>query len=137
MLSTPEALSTICQGHRGDGGDPGQFLDRHWTTRQLGAVVEMDRRVQRHPQHMLARVALANYGNSLGLDRIRASVARSLDGISGTHYVVAALHLAHLALLFPHALSSTQQALLLAPLEAAVMAQETSNDFFAEVEIAA
>jgi hypothetical protein len=62
---------------------------------------------------MLARVALANYANSFGLDRIKASVARSLGSISGTHYVVAALHLAHLTLLFPHAHSSTQQALLL------------------------
>lgn len=137
MLSTPEAVSTICQGHLGDGGDPGQFLDRYWTKSQLEAAAEMDRRVQRHPQHMLARVALANYANSLGLDRIRASVARSLGSISGTHYVVAALHLAHLALLFPHALSSTQQALLMAPLEAAKMAQAPSNDDLAEVEIAA
>ncbi|MBT2548150.1 hypothetical protein [Arthrobacter sp. ISL-65] len=137
MLSTPVEVSTICQGQRRDGGDHTQFLDRHWTKRQLEAAAEVDRRVQRHPQHMLARMALANYGNSLGLDRIRASVARSLGGISGTHYVVAALHLAHLALSFPHTLSSTQQALLLAPVEAAEMAQETSNDAFTEVEIAA
>jgi hypothetical protein len=64
---------------------------------------------------MLARLALANQRDTLSLDRIRASVTRSLGGTAGTHYIVAGLHLAHLALAFPQTLSATQLALLTAP----------------------
>ncbi|CAH0280176.1 hypothetical protein SRABI83_03900 [Arthrobacter sp. Bi83] len=137
MLSTPESVSTIHRAHRTGAEDPAQLLDRHWTRTQLQAAAEMDRKVQRHPEHMLARLALANQGNTLSLERIRASVARSLGGTSGTHYIVAALHLAHLALAFPQTLSATQRALLLAPLEAAEMASAATNDASAEAAIAA
>lgn len=137
MLSTPESVNTIRLAHCTHADDPTQLLDHHWTRPQLQAVAEMDRKVQRHPQHMLARLALANQGNTLSLERIRASVARSLGGTSGTHYIVAALHLAHLALAFPQTLSATQRALLLAPLEAAEMAKESREDAPAEARIAA
>lgn len=137
MLSTPESVTTIHRAPYADEGVPTQFLERHWTKKQLRAAAEMDRSVQRHPQHMLARLALANQGDSLDLERIRASVVRSLGGCAGTHYVVAALHLAHLALTFPDALSATQRALLLAPLEAAEMAWEATEDASADGEIAA
>lgn len=43
--------------------------------------------------------ALANHANSLDRKCFRASVVRSLGGSAGTQCVVAALHLAHLALL--------------------------------------
>ena len=137
MLSTPQSVSTIHREHRSGADDPSRLLDRHWTRGQLQAAAQMDRLVQMHPQHMLARMALANHGDSSSLDRIRAGVARSLGGNAGTHYIVAALHLAHLALIFPQTLSATQRSLLLAPLEAAEMAQEDINDVSSDVEIAA
>ena len=137
MLSTPESVSTIPRAPFANEGVPTQLLERHWTKKQLQAAAEMDRCVQRHPQHMLARMALANQGDSLNLERIRASVVRSLGGRAGTYYIVAALHLAHLALAFPHALSATQRALLLAPLEAAEMASEATDDALADWVIAA
>ena len=123
MLSTHESMSTIDPAHGTDAEDPAQTLDQHWTRMQLQAAAEMDRKVQRHPQHMLARMALANLGSASSLERIRTSVVRTLGGTAGTHYIVAALHLAHLARTFPQSLSATQRALLLAPLEAAENAQ--------------
>ena len=137
MLSTLESVTTIEWAPYADEGFPTQLLERHWTKKQLQAAAEMDRIVQRHPQHMLARMALANQEDSLNLERIRASVVQSLGGRSGTHYIVAALHLAHLALTSPHALSATQRALLLAPLEAAEMAWEATDDALADGEVAA
>ena len=116
MLSIRESMSTIDPAHE---ADPAQVLDQQWTRTQLQAAAEMDRKVQRHPQHMAARMALANHASMLSLERIRASVVRTLGGTAGTHYIIAALHLAHLARTFPQALSATQRALLLAPLEAA------------------
>ena len=139
MLSTRESASAIRRADCTGAGDPTQSLDRLWTRRQLQAAAEMDRKVQKHPQHMIARMALANHGSSLSLERIRASVARSLGGTAGTYYIVAALHLAYLALAFPQALSATQRALLLAPLEAAEMAMEATDvdDASAEADMAA
>ncbi|KRE46009.1 hypothetical protein ASG92_11260 [Arthrobacter sp. Soil736] len=134
MLSTPESANTIRRADCSGADDPAHLLDRRWTRRQLQAAAEMDRKVQRHPQHMIARMALANQGNALSLERIRASVARSLGGTAGTYYIVAALHLAHLALTFPETLSATQRALLTAPLEAAEMATDVAS---AEADIAA
>ncbi|GAB13058.1 putative two-component histidine kinase [Arthrobacter globiformis NBRC 12137] len=119
------------------------FLDKVRETFQvevaglLQAVAEMDREVQRHPQHMLARTALANYGNSLDLERIRTSVARTLGGTAGTHYIVGALHLAHLANAFPQTLSGIQRALLLAPLAAAEMLIEAADDTSSKAQLAA
>lgn len=138
MLSTtPAAVSAIHLALCTAAEDHALPLDRDWTARQLQALAEMDKRVQRHPQHMLARMALANHGNSSSLERIRASVVRSLGGAAGTHYIVAALHLAHLALALPHALSATQLSLLLAPLRAAEMVREATDNVSAEVEFAA
>jgi hypothetical protein len=137
MLSTPESVSTIHQAHCTGDEDSSQLLDRLWTKAQLQATAKMDRNVQRHPQHMLARMALANHGNSLDLERIRASVVRSLGCCAGTHYIVAALHLAHLALTYPHALSATQRALLLAPLEAAEIAGAPADSVSIDGQIAA
>jgi hypothetical protein len=137
MLSTSESVRTIRQSNCTFVHDPSEILDRRWKRQELRAAAEMDRKVQRHPQHMLARLALANHGDMLSLERIRVSVARSLGGTAGTHYIVAALHLAHLALAFPQTLSATQQALLTAPLEAAEMARESTEDAPAEAEIAA
>ncbi|GAA1259375.1 hypothetical protein GCM10009589_08910 [Arthrobacter pascens] len=137
MLSTPVPMSTIHLAHFAGTEDATQLLDRRWTKTQLQAAAEMDRSVQRHPQHMVARMALANHGDSVNLERIRASVRRSLDGIAGTHYIVAALHLAYLALAFPQALSATQRALLLAPLEAAEAAGAAADSGSTNGEIAA
>jgi hypothetical protein len=137
MLSTPERVSTIHHGHRVGDENPDQLLDRRWSRKQLQATAEMDRKVQKHPQHMLARVALANYANSMDLERIRSSVTRSLGGSAGTHYIVAALHLAHLALTFPHSLSVTQRALLLAPLEAAEIGGTAADSVSMNGKIAA
>lgn len=137
MLSTAESVSTM---HRADDTDAeGRVttLDRCWTKTQLQAAAEMDRKVQRHPQHMLARMALANYGKSMDLERIRTSVARTLGGTAGTHYIVAALHLAHLAHTFPQTLSGTQRALLLAPLEAAEVAGAAADGVSLDGQIAA
>ena len=138
MLSTtPAPVSAIHLALCTAAEDHALPLDRDWTARQLQALAEMDKRVQRHPQHMLARMALANHGNSSSLERIRASVVRSLGGAAGTHYIVAALHLAHLALALPHVLSATQLSLLLAPLRAAEMVREATDNVSAEVEFAA
>lgn len=137
MLSTPERVSTIHHGHCVSDEDSNQLLDRRWSRKQLQATAEMDRKVQMHPQHMLARMALANHANYSDLERIRTSVVRSLGGVAGTHYIVAALHLAHLALTFPHALSTTQCALLLAPLEAAESAGVTADSVSMDGKIAA
>lgn len=138
MFSTkPAPVSAIPLAHGRGAEDPAKLLHRDWTKTQLQAVAEVDRRVQRHPQHMLARMALANHGNSSDVALIRASVARSLGGAAGTHYIVAALHLAHLALTFPYALSPSQRALLLAPLESAEVAQEAVNNASSDAEIAA
>jgi hypothetical protein len=137
MLSAPESVIMIHQAHCSGAEDLTQLLDRLWTQTQLQAAAEMDRNVQRHPQHMLARIAMANHGNSHALERIRASVARTMDGTGGTHYIVAALHLAYLALAFPQTLSATQRALLLAPLEAAEMAGQAIEGASADVIMAA
>ncbi|MGN7250382.1 hypothetical protein [Arthrobacter sp. SAFR-014] len=138
MLSTtPAPVNAIHLALCTVAEDPAMPLDGDWTAGQLQAVAEMDKRVQRHPQHMLARIALANHGNTPSLERIRASVVRSLGGAAGTHYIVAALHLAHLAMALPHALSATQRSLLLAPLKAAEMAREATDNVSAEVEFAA
>ncbi len=137
MLSAPEAVSMIHPAHCPGAEDLTQLLDRRWTHSQLQAAAEMDRIVQRHPQHMLARIAMANHGNSVNLERIRAGVARTVEGTGGTHYIVAALHLAYLALAFPHLLSATQRALLLAPLEAAELAGPATEGTSAHVVMAA
>jgi hypothetical protein len=137
MLSTPESVRTIGQSNRTCVDAPSQIWDRRWTRQELMAAAEMDRKVQRHPQHMLARLALANHGDSSCLERIRTSVARSLGGTAGTHYIVAALHLAHLALTFPQILSATQQAILTAPLEAAEMARDSTEEAAAGAQLAA
>jgi hypothetical protein len=137
MLSTAESVSTIQGAHDTDAESPAQALDRFWTRPQLQAAAEMDKKVQRHPQHMLARVALANYGSSLDLERIRTSVAQTLGGTAGTYYIVAALHLAHLARTFPQTLSATQRALLLAPLEAAEMLREVAHNASPMAQVAA
>jgi hypothetical protein len=128
MLYPSESLCRMRQHECSCDHHRSQLRDRRWTKKQLQATAEMDRSVQRHPEHMLARIALANKGNSVDLEGIRTSVVRSLGGSAGTHYIIAALHLAHLALTFPHALSPTQQALLLAPLEAAEVAADDAGE---------
>lgn len=137
-MSTPlESVSTIYLAHGLGAAEPTHLLDQQWTRPQLLAVAEADSNVQKHPQHMLARIAVANHGNSLHLERIRASVARTMGGTGGTHYIVAALHLAYLALAFPQTLSATQRSLLLAPLEAAESAGRATEGALADGEIAA
>lgn len=125
MLSIPEPAPRIRDARCG-APDDGRNLDRLWTRSQLHAAAEMDRRVQKHPQHMLARMALADHAASVSLNRIRSSVTLSFGGTAGAYYIVAALHLAYLALSFPQLLTDTQRALLVAPLEAAEMAGETA-----------
>lgn len=99
--------------------DSARTIDRRWTRGQLQAAADMDRAVQRDPQHMVARMALANHVCSSDLERIRKNVVRSLGGVAGTYYIVAALHLAYLASSFPSLLTDVQQDLLMAPLVAA------------------
>ncbi|MET3934518.1 hypothetical protein [Arthrobacter sp. OAP107] len=58
----------------------------------------------------------------------------SLGGPAGTHYIVAALHLAYPARAPPHAPSATQPSLILAPLKAAEMINEATDNVSAEVK---
>lgn len=113
------AESTFRAGRCPTADDAAPAVERAWTRQQLQAVAETDRRVQRHPQHMLARMALANHGRASDLEGVRAAVARAMGGHGDIHYIVAALHLAQLALAFPELLTATQRALLIAPLAAA------------------
>lgn len=99
-----------------------RIFGRNWTREQLQVVEQVDREVQRHPQHMLARLALVNDAQASDIQAIRSMVAGSMNGIAGTYYMVAALHLAQMAITLSHKLTATQFALLVAPLEAAELA---------------
>jgi hypothetical protein len=106
------------------GGNPytsksDRTFARKWSARQLLAVAEKDQEVQQHLAHMEARIALADYADMISTNKIRHMVVQTMGGLAGTYYIVAALHLALLALAFPELLTHTQHALLLAPLEAA------------------
>ncbi|MDF2050598.1 hypothetical protein [Arthrobacter sp. Cr_A7] len=109
----------------GQGRNPhssSRIFGHNWTSEQLQVVEQVDREVQRHPQHMLARLALVNHARASDVQGIRSMVAGSMNGIAGTYYIVVALHLAQMAITFPHKLTATQFALLVAPLEAAELA---------------
>jgi hypothetical protein len=99
-----------------------RIFGHNWTREQLQAVEQIDREVQRHPQHVLARLALVNDACASDVQEIRSMVAGSMNGVAGTYYIVGALHLAQMAITFPHKLTATQFALLVAPLEAAELA---------------
>lgn len=99
-----------------------RIFGQNWTREQLHVVAQVDREVQRHPQHMLARLALVNDARAADVQEIRSKVAGPMNGIAGTYYIVAALHLAQMAITLPHKLTATQFALLVAPLEAAELA---------------
>jgi hypothetical protein len=99
-----------------------RIVGHNWTREQLQVVAQVDRDVQRHPQHMLARLALVNDAHASDVQEIRSIVASAMDGITGTYYIVAALHLAQMAITLSHKLTATQFALLVAPLEAAELA---------------
>ena len=144
MLQIIEALTTPYSDDEIDNlpgdlgraaGDRARTLDRHWTRGQLQAAADMDRAVQKRPEHMLARMALANEADSLNVETIRGNVARSMGGVAGTYYVVAALHLAYLALAFPNLLTDTQRNLLTAPLKAAEGVSESVRDLSPKFEV--
>lgn len=99
-----------------------RIFGHNWTREQLQVVAQVDREVQSHPQHMLARLALVNDAHASDIQEIRSIVASAMDGIAGTYYIVAALHLAQMAITSPHKLTATQFALLVAPLETAELA---------------
>lgn len=102
-----------------------RIFGREWSAQQLIAVAEKDQEVQQHLAHMEARVTLAEHASVISVNEVRHMVVKTMGKIAGTYYVVAALHLALLALAFPKLLTQEQHALLLAPLEAAE--QETAR----------
>jgi hypothetical protein len=96
-----------------------RILDRTWTAEQLHALAARDRRVQQHVEHGPARAALAAHAAGADTAALRAMVRQTMGTSAGTYWMVAALHLAQLALAHPHLLTPLQYELLLAPLEAA------------------
>lgn len=102
-----------------------RILGRAWTKEQLLVVAETDREVQHYPDHMRARITLANKVRMVDARPIRSMIAETMGGVEGTYYMTAALQLAQLAILFRQNLTATQYALLIAPLEAA----EQVDDF--------
>jgi hypothetical protein len=103
---------------------PSRIFCRSWSAAQLRAAAEADRNAQRYGAHMSARIALAGSAHLVDPAPIRSMVAACMGGVAGTYYIVAALHLAQLAILLPHLLTDTQYRLLLSPLEAAENAAE-------------
>jgi hypothetical protein len=97
----------------------GRILGRRWTTDQLHALAASDRKAQQHVEHGAARSALAAYFPTVDTAVLRSLVTATMGTIAGTYWMVAALHLAQLALAHPELLTPTQYNLLLAPLEAA------------------
>jgi hypothetical protein len=96
-----------------------RILGRRWTTDQLHALAARDRKVQHHVEHGAARIALAARFPTVDTAVLRAMVTATMGTIAGTYWMVAALHLAQLALAHPELLTPHQYNLLLAPLEAA------------------
>jgi hypothetical protein len=96
-----------------------RILGRAWTAEQLHALAARDRKVQQHVEHGPARAALAAHAASVDTAVLRSLVTAAMGCIGGTYWMVAALHLAQLALAHPHLLTPAQYDLLLAPLEAA------------------
>ncbi|RAX45288.1 hypothetical protein DQ354_11140 [Arthrobacter sp. AQ5-06] len=96
-----------------------RIVGRTWTPEQLHALAVTDREAQRQVEHRSARIALVDRAHLVDADRIRSIVVESMGGIAGTYYMVAALHLAELAITYPQLLTDTQYNVLLAPLEAA------------------
>ena len=96
-----------------------RILGRRWTTDQLYALADRDRKVQRHVERGAARIALAAHFPTVDTAALRSLVTATMGTIAGTYWMVAALHLAQLALAHPELLTPTQYSLLLAPLEAA------------------
>jgi hypothetical protein len=92
---------------------------RSWTPVQLHALAAKDRKVQQHVEHRTARTVLAAYFPSVDTAVLRSMVTKTMGTTAGTYWMVAALHLAELALAHPHLLTPFQYRLLLAPLEAA------------------
>ncbi|MDQ0867443.1 hypothetical protein [Arthrobacter globiformis] len=102
-----------------------RVVGRKWSAPQLRAVAEKDQEVQQHLAHVEARIALAEHACTISVHEVRCVVLATMGQIAGTYYIVAALHLAQLALVFPELLTEEQQSLLLAPLQAAE--QETER----------
>jgi hypothetical protein len=96
-----------------------RILGRSWTPVQLHALAAKDRKIQQHVEHRTARTALAVYFPSVDTAALRSLVTRTMGTTAGTYWMVAALHLAELALAYPQLLTPFQYRLLLAPLEAA------------------
>lgn len=115
-MENTAALAAGCPGRTADAG---RILGRSWTTDQLYALADRDRKVQRHVEHGAARSALAAYFPTVDTGALRTMVTAVMGTIAGTYWMVAALHLAQLALLHPQLLTPVQYSLLVAPLEAA------------------
>jgi hypothetical protein len=120
--TTAVATEVITAERMTTEGEPPQahrILGRRWTTDQLYALAARDLKVQRHVEHGAARIALAAHFPAVDTAAIRSMVIATMGTIAGTYWMVAALHLAQLALAHPELLTPTQYGLLLAPLEAA------------------
>jgi hypothetical protein len=120
--TTVVVADVLAAGRTTAAGEPpyaGRILGRRWTTDQLYALADRDRKVQRHVEHGAARIALAAYFPTVDTAALRSLVTATMGTIAGTYWMVAALHLAQLALAHPQLLTPTQYNLLLAPLEAA------------------
>ena len=96
-----------------------RILGRRWTAEQLHALAARDRKVQQHVEHGAARMALAAHFPTVDTTALRSMAAAAMGTTAGTYRMVAALHLAQLALDHPRLLTPVQYRLLLAPLEAA------------------
>jgi hypothetical protein len=119
MSVSTDATAADRMAVAGERPQAGRILSRPWTTDQLHALAARDRKAQQHVEHAAARCALATYFPTVDTAALRTMVTEVMGTIAGTYWMVAALHLAQLALAHPELLTPVQYHLLLAPLEAA------------------
>ena len=96
-----------------------EIFDTDWTPEKLRVLADESLRVQGHTSYRDASRLLARNVSRVDHSRIRGLVVSVMGGAAGTHYMVAALHAAHLALSLPHLFTERQAELLTAPLAAA------------------
>lgn len=97
-----------------------EIFDTAWTPDRLRILAEESLRVQGHLAYREAARLLACNVSRVNHNRIRGLVVSVMGGAAGTHYMVAALQAAHLALSLPQLFTERQAELLTAPLAAAL-----------------
>jgi arginine/ornithine N-succinyltransferase beta subunit len=100
-----------------------EIFDTAWTPEQLRVLAEESLRVQGHLAYRDAARLLACNVSRVDHTRIRRLVVSVMGGNAGTHYIVAALQAAHLALSVPQLFTERQAELLTAPLAAALKSE--------------